>query len=383
MDHSGSAASGVGWMIALFAISRALAVGVEANDTVAIQCIVGRSLEKYFVFNGPINSGARYRGMQRGFCANREIMRSTQSSYDTPHMRKLSVPEYNDLLECTQRRFDARFLESTHGLHVVPWAPVNRLLDIDNALFPIWRWGLNKFGLFGIFRHAVGSAPALLPLPVILLARVISGYSILPELLYAIIFAAISIYGSYLLEIRREVSYIKVLETDVSPKLRPLWTKTYNRAKLIPAKRPDQRIPDSPTGIFKLLPLVGFAVKPSATEVLDEIVAGEVRKDSRSLLIPVLSFTPAIEDPGAEKVFAFTHLRALLLSLVYFMSADIHVWWLIAYGVAAYVEASLQNIYAKDFLKEAKPYEVNWFRRYPDLTYPAELPEYRVKLDVG
>ena len=383
MSELGSAASGLGWMISLFASTRALAVGVEAIDTVSIQCIVGRSFEKYFVFNGPVDLRARYSGMQRACGCNREIMPSAQYSLDTPDEHALSVPEYNDLLECTQRRFHARFLESSHGLHVVPWSPVNRLLDvgIESAVFPVWKWGLYKFGMFGIFRNAVGTAPALLPMPLVALARFLCGNSMVPELCYLIIFSAIAACGGYLLRIEREVSYIKVLQTDVSPKLKQLWIKTYNRAKLTPGDRPDQQIPESPIGISKFLPLIGSATKPSATEALDEIVSGQVRKYSKTLLIPVLSFSPTIKHPRVEKIYAFSHLRALLLSLVCFMSTDTHVGWLLAYGFAAYVQASLQNIYAKAFLKEAKPYEVNWFRRYHGLTYQAELPQLRIKLD--
>jgi hypothetical protein len=62
-----------------------------------------------------------------------------------------------------------------------------------------------------------------------------------------------------------------------------------------------------------------------------------------------MSFTPAIEHRGAEKVFGVTQPRGHPLSINYLVSADAQLWWFIVYGIAAYAEATLQDGHAKAF----------------------------------
>lgn len=94
---------------------------------------------------------------------------------------------------------------------------------MESARLPVWKWGLDKFGIFGFL---MGTAPALLPVPFVAATRFFSGHSMIPDVCYIFLFAVIAAYGSYLLEIRREVSYIRVQQSDISPTLRPLWIKT-------------------------------------------------------------------------------------------------------------------------------------------------------------
>lgn len=109
MGGFSTSSAGLSWLIALLAEIEALAAGVPAIDTVAIQCIVGRSFEKYFVFNGPINAGASYRGIQLAFGANREMVTSKSYSYNKPHGRHLTMPELTTCWNVRNGDFMQRF----------------------------------------------------------------------------------------------------------------------------------------------------------------------------------------------------------------------------------------------------------------------------------
>jgi hypothetical protein len=57
--------------------------------------------------------------------------------------------------------------------------------------------------------------------------------------------------------------------------------------------------------------------------------------------------------------------------------------WFGAYGIAAILQAFLQKRFAKAFIMDAKPYEVNWFRRIPGHIYQEEFSRYRVRLEAA
>lgn len=191
-------------------------------------------------------------------------------------------------------------------------------------------------------------------MPIIALVRLSKGFSMVPELLYAIIFVVVSAYGGYLLDIKREVTYIQINENSVSQSLGALCVHTLNRATTGPPA--------------------------SAHQAVHEVATGHVRKNGNTLLVPVMAFMPTVEYTTAEWFFLFTNLRGPLLTISYLITTNPHHRWLAAYGIAAFTQACLQNAYAKSFLAEATPYEVNWFRRLPNDNYPEEFPQYRMRL---
>jgi hypothetical protein len=94
-----------------------------------------------------------------------------------------------------------------------------------------------------------------------------------------------------------------------------------------------------------------------------------------------MAFMPTVEYSTAEWFFLFTNVRGPLLAIGSLITTDTHHHWLVAYGIAAFAQASLQNAYAKSFLAEATPYEVNWFRRLPNSDYREEFQQYRMRLE--
>ncbi|KAH7073149.1 hypothetical protein FB567DRAFT_537169 [Paraphoma chrysanthemicola] len=344
---------GLGVLAATIANIAAVTVGVDASDTVAIQCIGGRSIGKYFVFNGAVQLSARYNGMRSAFQEDNEIFVPQQVG-GISHL-DLRTADYDRLLTNVESRFQALVTPAARvnlGPHVFPGIPVNHYL-VEKMTLPIWKWSFRRKGVITTYFCAFC---ALLPMLIIALVRLGLGFSMVPELLYAIIFALISAYGGYLLDVKREVTYIQIKENDISPSLGALWVRTLNRATAGP-----------PT---------------SAHEAVRNVATGHVRKNDNTLLVPVMAFMPTFEYSAAEWVFLLTNLRGPLLTMPYVMAADPHHRWLVAYGIAAFAQASLQNAYAKSFLAEAKPYKVDWFRRLPYDNYREEFPRYRMRLEV-
>jgi hypothetical protein len=345
--------NGLGKFAASIANIAAVTVGVDASDTVAIQCIGGRSIGKYFVFNGTVQLSARYNGMRSAFPAEKEIFVPRQMG--AVHHLNLITADYDRLLTSVDRRFQALLNPAAQvglGLPANVGMPANQHL-VEQMSFPIWKWSFRRKG---VIKTLLCAFWALLPMPIIALIRLSKGFNLVPELLYAIISILVSAYGGYLLDIKREVTYIQIQENDVSQSLGALWVRTFDRATNGP-----------PT---------------SAHQAVHEVATGHVRRNGNTLLVPVMAFMPTVEYSTAEWFFLFTNVRGPLLAIGSLITTDTHHYWLVAYGIAAFAQASLQNAYAKSFLAEATPYEVNWFRRLPNSDYREEFQQYRMRLEV-
>lgn len=126
----------------------------------------------------------------------------------------------------------------------------------------------------------------------------------------------------------------------------------------------------------------------SADHAVRELATGQVRKESekaRTLLVPVMALKPRFGHDGHAKsrsTQSFPMLRSVVNN-AFLLTKDRDHRWLGAYGIAAILQAFLQKQFAKVFLRDAKPYEVNWFRRIPGHIYREEFPRYRVRLEAA
>lgn len=136
-NDSSATSKGLGIFAATIANIAAVTVGVDASDTVAIQCIGGRSIGKYFVFNGAVQLSARYNGMRSAFQANREIF--VPQYVGRIHHLNLITADYDRLLTCVDRRFQALVAPAAQvglGLHAIPAIPVNHYL-VEQMTLPV------------------------------------------------------------------------------------------------------------------------------------------------------------------------------------------------------------------------------------------------------
>ena len=328
--------------IALAGNAASLTVGVDASCTVAMQCISGLSFGKFFVFNGPILLKDRYDGMKMAFGANREIFTPVRLGEEMGYT-PLSIEDYDRLITAAD-------LKQQKRIRLNIWLS-------NQILFPFWKWSFFKYGLLTTLLYAI---LAFLPMPAIAVARWWwTRASWIPELAYGALFILVSVYGSMLLDVRRDVCYIRINESGeggVSSGMGGLWFRLYNRA-----------LDEPPTSAF---------------QAVEDLATGRVRKlpNQNQLLVPVMAVRPSIEYDTASAWLSITHLRSPLLTISYFFTQGVDHRWMVAFGIAAFVQASLQNAFAQALVSAASPYEVFWFRRLPTQIYEAEFTPYRTAL---
>jgi hypothetical protein len=329
---------------ALLSNTATLTVGVNAKCTVAIQCICGLSLGNFFVFKGPVQLKDRYNGIKVALGANREIFTPVRVGVQMRYT-PLSIGDYGRLLTAADQKYRERL---TPGVRVNAWLT-------NQTMFPIWRWSFSSHGLCATI--LCGSL-ALLLIPALTFARWwLTGASWMPELVYGALFILVSAYDAILLGMRREVCYIRVNENGeggVTAKMGGLWYRLYNRA-----------LADPPA---------------SAYQAVEDVATGRVRKLEKQLLIPVMAVKPFIEFDAAAACLSLTHFRAPVLAVSYYFTIGVDHKWVVAFGIAAFVQACLQHAFTNAFLSVASPYEVFWFRRLPVQVYTEEFVPYRTTL---
>jgi hypothetical protein len=359
LQGSGATLAWLGLLVGSTGAS-AYMLGADAIDTVAIQCIGGRGFERYCIYHSNFNLEKRWAGMNAAFGSDKEILPPEQTEMEVEVPRPLTRADYDQLLQCANRRLLAHLAPTSqiyNGLTVIPGVPANSHL-VQRQVLPLWKWAARKHG---VLRAGICYVLALLPVALIACARFCAGHDMVYESVFSIVFIAYSAYAAYQLDIQREITYIKVDENDVSPQHGALWANQLDRALTGPPF--------------------------SADHAIHELATGQVRKESekaRTLLVPVMALKPRFgHDEHAKSrttLFSDPFLRSFFLNNPFLLTKDRSHRWLGLYGIASILQALLQNRFAKAFLRDAKPYEVNWFRRIPGHIYREEFPRYRVRL---
>jgi len=336
-------------LLSLISSIGALTYGVDSADTVAIQCLGGRSLGKYFVFNNAVDLEARYRGMRRAFRKEYELFVPDRyrGAYRMPNLEPQDVAM---LLEAASQKLQSTMQTPTN-------TPLQQPQSIQflahNYHFPMWRWSYKKYGLLATCLCGI---LALAPLPILSIARWSTGASPFFELIYLLIFTLISMYTGMLLDIKREITYIKVTKASAPAESRKSWLYLFTLAH-------------------------GHIHQMTPDIALDDLASGYVRKHNDDLLIPVMVLRPTLEFEAASWWFLLSPLRIPLLSLSYYFGSDIQGQWLAAFGALAVAQAWLQGTFAKRFINYAIEKNIPWFRRVATHTYTDEFVGYRCILD--
>jgi hypothetical protein len=299
-------------------------------------------LGKYFVFNGQCKVGDRYDGMTAAFGAGREIY----------------IPDQAGLRHdpLTTTTFDGLLLSASlrHQASTTPLAPgfISNQYVENKFSFPIWRWAFRRHGFWKTIFCAFFS---LTPLFWVTVARLICHQNIWVETAHLVAFTLIAIYCGLLLDIQREICHIKIKREQVSPAHQSLWDAMFASA---------------------------WAGPPSdAYQAIEELQRGQTRKhvlgDLQYLVLPVISLVPTVDYGTFEWWMFLSNARGPLLSMSYVFSGDRHHIWAVVFGIAAFVQASMQDHIARSFITNTQTFYVNWFRRMPDLVYNEELLPWR------
>jgi hypothetical protein len=314
--------------------------GVDAIDTVAIQCINGRSFGKYCVFNGSIDLPHRYDGLKRAFDSDNEIFKPkrTGSRVAPP---ALTVQQYDLLVTAA---IEKQMLRNEN---------VNEWLKQGGASqqLPIWRWSIKERGRVMTFAWAF---VALCPMWIIAIIRLWYRQNMLPELCFAFCYCLVTAYGGWLLDFKREVAYIRVPATAVTPMSNAPWVRLWQSA------------------------VDGWPV--DGETALEDLAQGTVRKFEHDLAIPALVLEPTVSFNTAEAWFTIRYLRGILLALPSYFGWEGDQVWLTCYGIAALVQACFQQAYARSFVISAKGVGIVWFRRMPGHRYEEEVVPFLKKL---
>jgi hypothetical protein len=122
----------------------------------------------------------------------------------------------------------------------------------------------------------------------------------------------------------------------------------------------------------------------SSDQAVNNVKTGQIRLHNKEyILIPVISLRPTVEFSTAEWWFLLKTIRGPLLSLSYVFSGDRHHFWAVAFGVAAFMQANLQDDFALSFLAATPTDNVTWFRRMPLLTYTEVMAQYTCRRALG
>lgn len=322
--------------------------GVAAKRTVAIQCRGGRSHGFFFVFDGPIEPGDRYDGMKQAFGDDVEIFKPNRQG-DLSH-EVLNNAAYNKLLAGVQKRYWARNREVRDG------QVANDALRYHRKR-PIWNWATEqKYGhrlsiLYGTFEFV--------PLLIFTIVKICMKVNLIPEFIYGVLFLLVKLYCKMLLDVHRDVCYIKVAKTDLEPEDLPRWENLKETALRVPPGDGKKAVEDIKFGYTRVLQM----------------------EDAEYLLVPVIKLTPTLSYDKAQWWFIARRFRGPLLTCSYLFAGDTDHRWSVAFAICAFVQASLQDDSARVFLTNTKTFEIHWFRYMEGQMYPEEYLPYSRALE--
>jgi len=331
-DHSGSPVHDAFRALAILLASiAATTVGISATAVVTIQCISGRNIGMHFILNGSVHLPDRYIGMRTAFGEQQEIFIPGRRGGKV-YYPLLSTADYDNLVLTVDRK-----------RHM----PVSDSSLSDQITFPVIKWGIRVYGKFIAFAYV---AAALLPTFVIAFACCVVGKSWPSYVLWGVVFTITSAFGGTFLDVRRDVCYLRVKETDLSPALGATWVLLYDNA-----------LNGAPT---------------SSSEAVCDVLTGQVRKRGNELFVPVVTLKPAVEFRAASWLSILAPLRAPLMAASYFFIKNSPYELEIAYIVAIFFQACLQRAAIDLYLSDVATDDIIWFRRLP-MEYIEELVEYR------
>ncbi|KAK0255173.1 hypothetical protein LTR29_003761 [Friedmanniomyces endolithicus] len=326
MSTSGAGMSSVlGVIGSTFAVS----IGVPAQNTVTIQCILGRSPGKHFVLNGYTDLSARYTGMRNAFGKEKELFVPARVG-DQVQVPRMNHDDYDALL----RGAEHKQLLCSEGTNPNKWVQ-------EGLTFPMWRWSLDRYGLFTWILGPV----SLILLPAVMTWKfAATGKFPLESLIFTALFAIAQAFAGFFLDVRRSISYVKVGEQNVSQETTPVWNRL--RAKS------NGNTPAGPQ------------------DAVQDLRNGVVRSINDDLAIPVMVLQPTVGFELAEWLSMLSPLRLLLFGLsISPLVPGVTDGYAIAYTVVAGIQSHLQTSYAKSFLVAIQTTEIFWFRRLPAHAY--------------
>jgi hypothetical protein len=317
----------------------AVKVGVDARRTIAIQCISGRNFDKFLFFNGTIELDDRYAGMKCAFGPDKEFL----------------TPERIGLAMQPRRLRRADYENLVLGALEKSIIPSNQWLSANRRHFPILRWLFGQGGALGYFAFTVCTICAFFLIVILTFASWASGSSWKAEMTHAVLFGLLSAYDGSMLDIRREVAYIRVKRSNVGPEVEQTWDALMTGALRGPAS--------------------------SALVAVQDLATGQVRREDEDLAIPVMALKPWVEWNTASWCFMLTNLRAPLLALSSTFLQASHFNWMVAHACVVFAQAILQDKLSRMFLSAAEPREIFWFRRLPNRHYIDEVKGYTWALE--
>jgi hypothetical protein len=315
----------------LLASIAATTVGVSAATVVTIQCISGRSMGMHFILSGSVHLPDRYIGMRSAFGEQQEIFIPGRRNGKV-YYPLLSTADYDNLVATADRKRHMPLSDSS--------------LSVQTT-FPIMKWGLRVYGKFITFVYV---AFALLPTFIIASACWMVGKSWPSYILWGVVFTLTSAFGGIFLDVQRDICYLRVKETDLSPDLGATWALLYDGA-----------LNDAPT---------------SSSEAIRDVSTGRVRKCGNELLVPTLALKPTVEFRAASWLSILAPLRAPLMAASYFFIKNSPYKLEIAYSAATLFQACLQRAATDLYLSDVATDDIIWFRRLP-MEYMEELVDYR------
>jgi len=341
MNNSNDGSSDPDGLSSLHDAFRALAIllatitvttaGVNASAAVAIQCISGRSIGLHFFLNGSIHLTDRYNGMRGAFGGRQEVFIPGRRNGKV-HYPPLGTADYDNLVTTANRKRQIPISDPSLSMRTT---------------FPVMKWGLRVYGKLMTLAYV---ALVLLPMFIIAYASWTAGNSWPSYLLWVVVFTLTSAFGGTFLDVQRDVCYLRVRETDLSPALGATWVLLYDGA-----------LGDAPS---------------SPSEAVHDVSTGRVRKHGKELLIPTVALKPSVEFRAASWLSILAPLRAPLMAAAYFSIKNSPCELEIAYFVATFFQACLQRAAIDLYLSDVATEDVIWFRRLP-MEYTEELVNYR------
>jgi hypothetical protein len=298
----------------------------------------------------------RYDGMRLAFGENTEIFKPYRPGDLTPEV--LDAAALNKLLISVEKRFSARDNKDNTQLQ--------ELVSNDRLRYHrkkrLWNRAIEQ--KYGKLRSWLYGLVALLPPLVLSIVKTWKHEKIIPEVLWGGVFLVLKWYSRRLLNIHREICYIKVARHDLKLSGRRRWRRLRERALDGPPEPPG---PPKPPGDGEV--------------AVEDIKFGHIRhmklQGVENLLAPVVSVMPTLKFDSAQGWFILRSFRGPLLTCSYIFAGDTDHHWPIVFAICVLVQASLQNDCAKVFLAHTQTYEVNWFRRIKREPYAMEYDGYR------
>ena len=357
--------------------------GIEASTEVAARCLGGRSLGQLFVFHSTVSVDSRYQGMKRAFGDDTEIFRVVGSNppkelddndYDKIVSTTLAAakavsgslttsgptaPSKNDTSSNSGPTPASPAAAATSPTPDSSEQPIAEELNpylCLHANFPIIKWGrgVHPWSVTIIYTIiALGSMVGVMLLRWCWRA----GTPGIPELLYIVNFIIISGFTFIMLDVKRQVCYVTVAESDLSERGRIVFRELKEFAK------------------------EGFPEESAIEESLMDLKHGQVRIDDSGLHVPVMAVRNTIADELASWLTLLNELPGALMLAGLFCLPDDHINWGVAYGVAASVQSRLQRAVAERYIQDAHTRGVFWFKREDAYQYAVHDKNYPLDTD--